>query len=111
MSIRTKGRRRIVVGGQTYIWYVAADDESPYDLLHIASDDKYLILSCPLGTEPAYVISMGRNFQGKPTNGVWNRYLLPFAIPESITPKYVEAVTVWATQQTDARPFSGNAPV
>ena len=108
MSIRTKGRRKIIVGDQTYIWYVTLDDDSPYIILHIVSDDKRLILSCPLQTKIVYVISKGRIFQAKGTNGVWNRYLLPFDIPEIITPSFVEKVIVWSTQNTDATPVSRN---
>lgn len=108
MSIRTKGRRRIIVDGQTYIWYIALDDDSPYNILHIASDDKYYILGCPLKTEKEYVISKGRSFQTFGTNGRWNRYLLPFHIPESITPKFVEQLIIWATHGTDAVTVSGS---
>ncbi len=54
MSIRSKGRRKIIVDGQTYLWYVALDDESPYNILNIVSYDKYLILSCPLQTKTEY---------------------------------------------------------
>ena len=102
MSIRSKGRRKIIVDGQTYLWYVALDDESPYNILNIVSYDKYLILSCPLQTKTEYVISKGRVFQGKETKDGWDRYLLPFHIPESITPKFVKQIIVWSTQNTDA---------
>ena len=102
MSIRFKGRRKIIVDGQTYLWYIALDDESPYNILNIVSDDKYLILSCPLQTKTEYVISKGRVFQGKETKEGWGRYLLPFYIPESITPKFVEKLIFWSTQNTDA---------
>ena len=108
MSIRTKGRRKIIVCDQTYIWYVALDDDSPYNILHIMSDDKRLILSCPLQTKIAYVISKGRIFQAKGTNGVWNRYLLPFDIPEIITPSFVEKVIVWSTLNTDTTLINRN---
>ena len=101
MSIRTKGRRKIIVEGQTYIWYVALDNDSPYNVLHIISDNKNLILSCPLHTKTEYVISKGRIFQAKETKG-WNRYFLPFRIPDRITPKFVEQLIVWSTQNTDA---------
>lgn len=102
MSIRSKGRRRIIVDEKTYFWYVALDDESPYNILNIVSNDKYLILSCPLQTKTEYVISKGRIFQGKETKEGWSRYLLPFHIPKSITPKFVEQLIVWSTQNTDA---------
>ena len=44
MSISTKRRRKIIVGDRAYVWYVAPDDDSGYDVLNIVSDDKYLIL-------------------------------------------------------------------
>ena len=65
MSIRSKGRRKIIVDSQTYLWYVALDDESPYNILNIVSDDKSYILACPLQTEKEYIISKGRMFQAK----------------------------------------------
>ena len=54
MSISATRRRRIIVGDKTYFWYVDLDDESPYNILNIVSDDKYLILSCPLRTVKEY---------------------------------------------------------
>ena len=108
MSIRKKGRRKITVGNQTYIWYVTPDDESPYNVLHIVSEDKCLILSCPLRTKTAYVISKGRVFQTKETDGTWNRYLLPFEIPDAVTPGFVRKVIVWSAQTADAVPVSWN---
>ncbi|MBR7084893.1 MAG: hypothetical protein IKI37_06935 [Oscillospiraceae bacterium] len=102
MSIRSKGRRKIIVKGQTYLWYVALDDESDYNVLHIVSENKYFILSCPLQTKMEYVISKGRIFQGKETHGGWSRYFLPFHVPEIITPKFVRQLIVWSTQNTDA---------
>ena len=112
MSIRAKGRRRIIVGDQTYLWYVALDADSPYRMLHILSEDKRLILSCPLRIQPAYAISKGRLFQGKATNGCWNRYVLPFAIPDEISLKFVEKLILWATLDHNASPVhSSDAPV
>ena len=108
MSVRTKKRRKIIVGGQKYIWYVALDDDTEYNILHIVSDDKYLILSCPLRTKIAYVISKGRIFQAKRTDGVWNRYLLPFDIPDIITPKFVEKLIDWSVRNTDTTPINTN---
>lgn len=109
MSVSSKAKRKIVVGGQIYLWYVAEDDDSAYNVLHIVSDDKRLIIACPLKTEAEYVISKGRVFQKKETNGCWNRYLLPFHIPDSITPKFVEQLIVLATQDTAATPLSGSS--
>ena len=104
----TKKRRKIIVGGQKYIWYVALDYDTEYKILHIVSDDKYLILSCPLRTKIAYVISKGRIFQTKRTGGVWNRYLLPFDIPDVITPKFVKKLIDWSVGNTYATPINAN---
>ena len=102
MSVSSKGKRKINVCNKNYIWNVALDDDSGYYTLNIVSDDKYLVISCPLQIKTEYVISKGRIFQGKETNGCWNRYFLPFHIPEIITPKFVEQLIVWSTQNTSA---------
>lgn len=78
MGVRTKGRRKITVNGEKYMWYVALDCDSPYHILTIISEDKKLIITCPLKTEISYIISKGTTFQGKKTDGCWERYLLPF---------------------------------
>ena len=67
------------------------------------SEDKALIISCPLKTNTLYIISKGNMFQNKRTNGIWNRYLLPFNVPEIITPKFVSDVILWATQNDKAK--------
>lgn len=98
MGIRTKGRRKITVHGRLYVWDIHLDCDSPYYLLDIASEDKCIVLSCPLGTEIPYVISKGKTFQKVGTAGIWKRYLLPFDIPEIITPGFVSDLILWATE-------------
>lgn len=98
MAIRKKDRRKICIYDKEYIWYIKEDYDSPYYVLNIASDDKQLILSCPIDTEISYLISKGKIFQNKATNGKWNRYLLPFKIPKTITPSFVSKVIDWAIQ-------------
>ncbi len=106
--VRTKKRRRIVCGGRNYVWYVIADGDD-YDywervyinnwempFLHIISEDKRLILTLPLKPPKPYAVSKGREFQGKPTSGCWERYPLPFELPESVTPRFVAKVIEWA---------------
>lgn len=105
MSVCKKGRRKINVNNRQYIWYVEFDDDSPYHMLHISSEDKALILACPLEAETAYVISKGRVFQNKRTNGIWNRYVLPFPVPKAIIPSFVAQVIVWATMETGAEKY------
>ena len=110
MAVRKKSRRKIVCDGKNYVWYVLAGDrdywmrvenggcgwawETPF--LHIISEDKTLILTIPLDAPKPYAVSKGRCFQGKPTSGCWERYFLPFALPEAITPKTVSEIIDWA---------------
>ena len=55
MGVMKKGRRKITVSDKSYVWYIGSDYDSPYHVLNIVSDDKALILSCPLKTETAYI--------------------------------------------------------
>ena len=99
MGVRIKGKRKIIVADRIYRWNVVLDnDVFVYYCLNIVSEDKRLILSCPLKTRTSYIISKGTIFQNRKTNGCWNRYLLPFGIPEVVTPKNVSEVILWATQ-------------
>lgn len=102
MSVSAKGKRKITVENRKYIWYVGVDCDSPYYILNIISEDKSLLLSLPLKTKTSYVISKGKCFQHQKSNGIWNRYRLPFSIPEIITPKFVSQVIIWATQNQNA---------
>ena len=103
MGVAKKGRRKITVSDKNYLWYIELDNDTPYYLLNIVSLDKALIISCPLNTKTAYIISKGNMFQNKKTNGNWNRYLLPFNVPETITPKFVSDIISWATQSEKAK--------
>ncbi|MBD5384604.1 MAG: hypothetical protein HDR72_06360 [Ruminococcaceae bacterium] len=106
--VRAKGRRKISVLGRNYVWYVISGE---YDcdywervssnnwgtpFLHIISEDKRLILTIPLNAPTPYAVSKGREFQGKSTSGCWARYIMPFELPESITPRFVAEVIEWA---------------
>lgn len=116
MAVRTKSRRKIVCGGKNYVWYVLAGDrdywtrvenggsdwawETPF--LHIISEDKSLILTIPLTAPEPYAVSKGRTFQGGKTSGCWERYFLPFPLPEAITPKTVSEIIEWAERGESA---------
>lgn len=118
MSVRAKHRRKIVRGGKTYVWYVlSGEGERDYwmrvslieeggewgtPFLHIISEDKTLILTVPLDAPKPYAVSKGRVFQGKQTSGHWERYFLPFSLPEAITPKTVAALIDWAERGGEA---------
>lgn len=108
--VRTKKRRRIVCGGRNYVWYVLAGDRDYWTrvaeggsewawttpILHVISEDKTLILTISLDAPKPYAVSKVREFQGKPKSGCWERYLLPFELPGSVTPRFVAEVIEWA---------------
>ncbi|MBQ4522470.1 MAG: hypothetical protein IJA10_05885 [Lachnospiraceae bacterium] len=108
MGVRKKSRRKISVDDKEYIWYVEVDYDSPYHILNIVSNDKQLVLSCPIDTETPYLISKGKLFQNKDTNGNWNRYLLPFNIPEIVTPSFVAKIITWAMQDINTQIIAWN---
>ena len=107
MSVTKRNRRKIICDNKEYIWYVSLDDESPFYLLNVISEDKRTILTCPLNTGTSYVISKGKIFQGEKTDGKWNRYLLPFGVPEIITPRFVAELISWATRGGNVKKLDG----
>lgn len=102
MGVRKKGRRKIICNNETYFWYVELDCDSPNHILNIISEDKQLLIACPLNMKTPYIISKGNTFQNRKTNGCWNRYLLPFTVPESITPSFVLELADWAANDSGA---------
>lgn len=112
MAVAKKHRRKIVCDGREYVWFVLTGDrdywervssndwETPF--LHIVSEDKALILTIPINAPTPYAVSKGRIFQSKPTSGCWERYPLPFAIPEIVTPKTVAEIIAWAVDGKNA---------
>ena len=103
MAVMSKKRRKIICGGKSYIWYVCRDEAYCDELiLHIISDDKKLILSCPLRAENAYIISEGTCFQGRASDGCRKRYLMPMKPPAAVTPRFVAECIIWAVQGSHA---------
>ncbi len=116
MGVRTKSRRKIVCGGKNYVWYILAGDRDYWTrvsegandwawttpFLHIISEDKSLVLTIPLTAPKPYAVSKGRTFQGKPRSGCWERYVLPFSLPEAVTPKTVSDIINWAVNGESA---------
>lgn len=102
MSVATKGKRKIEVDGRRYVWYVADDFDSAYKVLNVISEDKHVILTVPLHAPSAYVICKGSVFQGKKTSGTWERYALPYAVPDAIIPSFVADVIQWSVGDNGA---------
>lgn len=102
MSVLKKNRRTINVEDVQYVWYIGPDMDSPYDILHIFSEDKSIVLAVPLGVEKHYIISKGRLFQKKKTSGTWERYLLPAKMKNEITPAVVASIIRWSVDGNEA---------
>lgn len=102
MGVRKKGRRKIRCSDKDFVWFVKLDDDSPDYILNIVAEDKTLILTCPLHMENPYIISKGAVFQNQAVNGIWHRYLIPFDVPEIITPKFVAALIQWGMHGKNA---------
>ena len=45
MSVLKKKRRMINVEKVQYVWYIAPDEDSAYNILHIVSEDKSIVLA------------------------------------------------------------------
>ena len=101
--LRSKGRRKMEVDGKLFVWHIAEDFDSPYKVLQVASDDKHFIVAVPLQTPESYLISKGSVFQGNPASGSWERYALPFNVPDAITPGFVAELIRWSTVGKDAK--------
>ena len=72
MGVLLRKRRRIQYRGQNFVWWVAPDDDDCDQIyLNIISEDKKVVLACPIGDENYTVISKGRFFQGEKTSGCW----------------------------------------
>lgn len=108
MSVRKKGRRKIVCNNKNYVWYVEEAYEYSGYVLHIISDDKKIILAYPLDTIP-YVVSIGKVFQNYQSDGCWARYLVPIQQVSVITPKFVSELINWATEGENAIRIAYNA--
>ena len=106
MGVLKKARRKIICGGKSYVWYVLTGDRDYWErvssddwntaFLHIISEDKSLVLTIPLSAPTPYAVSKGQVFQGRPSSGRWERYLLPFEVPKIVTPRFVAEVIGWA---------------
>lgn len=99
MTICRKKRRRIVVNGREYLWYVAPDpDEFDVPTLTVVSSDRRLFLRYSLlQAEERHVVVIGPEFRGVEVGGTWRRFRCPaFGTLETIAPGDVRQVIEWA---------------
>ena len=93
----------VLTGDRDY-WERVSSDDWNTAFLHIISEDKSLVLTIPLSAPVPYAVSKGRAFRGIPSSGRWERYLLPFEIPNPVTPRFVAEVIGWAEESGGAVP-------
>ena len=104
MAVRMKNRRKIIYNGELYVWYVSPDEDyMDRPVLHIISSDKKLILAYDITGSIPYVISKGRVFQGKRSDGCWSRYMAPELEKAAVTPAFVACLIEWAVNGHNAK--------
>jgi hypothetical protein len=105
MTISAKGRRRLEVDGNAYLWWVQEELDCFGHALTVASDDKHFLVRYTLiqSDEHRHVVVLGRRFRNETRGGAWRRYRC-FAVGthETVTPKDVAAFVRWCTTGTDA---------
>jgi hypothetical protein len=104
MAVSKKGRRKIVVGGRPYLWWVQdADPEfnsASTTALSVVSEDGRFGVRFFLGQpdERRFLIVLGREFQGRSdAGGVWVRVRCPeFLTEKAATPAGVRRLIEWS---------------
>jgi len=105
MTISKKGKRKIVVGGRSYLWWVGDRFDPEFNsgsctALTVLSADGHFLVRFFLGqaSERRFLIVLGPEFQGLPeAGGPWIRIRCPEwqGQPSSITPVDVRHLIEW----------------
>lgn len=104
MALARTHRRRIVVAGAPYVWWIAADDECAIDpgrpKLTIATDDRRVYVAYHLARPPGQrmVTVVGPAFRGVVVRGAAFFRAPDFAIDVAVQPSHVAAVVAWITE-------------
>lgn len=104
MGVASRGKRRIVVAGRIYWWYVGEDLEAAGMVaLNVLSDDKQFIVQYYVAEPDStrHVVVIGREFAGSVrSSSRWQRYRCPrFGSPTSIAPSDVRAFIEWCQNE------------
>ena len=105
MGVAKKGRRKMKYRNQTYIWWIAKNEEDEDKVwLNIVSEDKNIILAYRVGEGDFFIVSKGRVFQGEKTSGCHEEYwYLMKEPPRVITPKFVYELIAWSVDGKNAQ--------
>jgi len=101
MSVATKYRRKITVGSQRYVWYVALNRDGPGMLLYVVSEDKLFITTYDLDQpeDRNHIVVLGPRFAGAKTGGPWRRFLCPRFAGQTVTPRNVRDLIEWCLNE------------
>jgi hypothetical protein len=82
MAIRKKGRRKLVIGGRLFVWWVCECEPDCWlgAVLTVASEDGRFFVRFYLGQEPdrRYLVVQGKELAGLPdAGGCWIRVQCP----------------------------------
>jgi hypothetical protein len=107
MGIAKKRRKKIIVEGRTYLWWVQDDRDSNDMVLHVASQDKAFLVQYHLNQpeHTRHLIILGRTFAGVPdAGGPWVRVLCPcWETAGAIRPSAVQQLIDWASDASQTR--------
>ncbi|MGV3658650.1 MAG: hypothetical protein ACO1TE_00645 [Prosthecobacter sp.] len=101
MGVAAKHRRKITVGDERYLWYVAEEDAAGMVLNVISADKRLMVkfqLDQPVGEE--YIVILGRRFAGAQTGSGWSRFRCPRFAELAITPQIVRDLVDWCLDGT-----------
>ena len=116
MGIAKKKRRKIVVNGRDFFWYIAEDDDSfpptvlnnlhevnDLHALNVISEDKKFIVRYHLGQEnpdTRHLTVIGEEFAGQNYHGSWRRFKCPrWGSRDTVTPKDVRGLIEWCLEE------------
>ena len=106
MGISTKGKRKITVFGQRYIWFVDGESDYSYGshsiVVQVVSCDRKFIASYQLmqPDNARFVIIKGNEFSGVETGHSWKRFLCPkWESNFIVTPKVVRSLIEWCLDE------------
>ena len=101
MAVKKRGRREIIVNDETYIWHVALNRDGPGKVLHVANQDKTLVVMHALEKineeDSAYVVVVcAEGFEGAEKQGFWQRFVSPeFHNGLAVMPSHVRNLILW----------------
>jgi hypothetical protein len=110
MGVLKKGRRKIMIDGREFYWYVNFEEEGRMGLVIISEDKKFNICYMPCESvyenvrkfcppTPYIIVKKGEFKSVKNIGGYWRRFLTPKWQDKSITPAFVEKIVRWCFEE------------